>query len=85
MKKRLLSLIIVLCMLTGLFPTPAQAKRVASGTCGKNVTWTLDSNGTLSIQGTGDMNEYKSMREVPWYSYREEVVLKSSSWPDVKF
>jgi len=28
---------------------------VESGKCGENVTWTLDSNGLLTISGTGDM------------------------------
>lgn len=29
-----------------------------SGTCGDNLTWTLDSNGTLTISGTGKMYDY---------------------------
>ncbi len=28
----------------------------ASGACGENLTWTLDSEGTLTISGTGDMD-----------------------------
>lgn len=31
-----------------------------SGTCGNNLTWTLDSSGTLTISGTGDMENYAS-------------------------
>ncbi len=31
---------------------------VDSGTCGDNVTWTLDDAGTLTISGTGDMYDY---------------------------
>ena len=31
---------------------------VASGTCGENLTWTLDEQGTLTISGTGVMNDY---------------------------
>jgi len=31
---------------------------MTSGTCGKNLTWTLDDNGTLTISGTGDMDNY---------------------------
>jgi len=30
----------------------------ASGTCGGNLTWTLDENGLLTISGTGDMWEF---------------------------
>lgn len=29
-----------------------------SGTCGKNLTWTLDDNGTLTISGQGAMENY---------------------------
>lgn len=31
-----------------------------SGTCGNNLTWTLDSSGKLTISGTGDMENYAS-------------------------
>lgn len=33
--------------------------------CGNNLTWKLDSNGTLKIMGTGDMWDYSS-DDVPW-------------------
>ncbi len=38
---------------------------VDSGTCGDNVTWTLDSEGTLTISGTGEMtsSSYKDNHE----------------------
>ena len=29
-----------------------------SGTCGENLTWTLDSDGTLTISGSGSMTDY---------------------------
>ena len=31
---------------------------VESGTCGENLTWTLDEEGTLTISGTGAMEDY---------------------------
>ena len=31
---------------------------VSSGTCDDNLTWNLDSNGVLTISGTGDMNSH---------------------------
>lgn len=37
------------------FAPHAMAATVASGKCGDNVTWTYDSNGTLTISGSGDM------------------------------
>ena len=42
---------------------------VASGECGDqgdNVTWTLDSEGTLTISGTGRMRDYYELYQVPW-------------------
>ena len=56
---------------------------VASGECGKdgdNLTWTLDSAGTLTISGEGAMAEYDKldMPEYgyflpPWESYKENI------------
>ena len=46
---------------------------VSSGTCGSNLTWTLDEEGTLTISGTGAMANYKvdggSGKEAPWYNF----------------
>ena len=44
----------------------------ASGTCGDNLTWTLE-NGVLTISGTGAMTKWSSISNVPWYSYRETI------------
>ena len=32
------------------------ASAAESGTCGENLTWTLDDEGTLTISGTGAMD-----------------------------
>ncbi len=50
----------------------AAAPTVASGTCGDNLTWTLDTEGTLTIDGTGDMKNY-SFDSAPWYSYSASI------------
>ena len=39
---------------------------VDSGTCGENLTWTLDSEGMLTISGTGEMDDYESST-IPWH------------------
>ena len=31
-----------------------------SGTCGENLTWVLDDEGTLTISGTGEMEDFLS-------------------------
>ncbi len=46
---------------------------VASGTCGDNLTWTLDEDGLLTISGTGEMTNYAYYSSVPWYNYRNTV------------
>lgn len=45
---------------------------VASGTCGDDLTWTLDDAGLLTISGTGDMYDYGYYSPVPW----EEAAIK---------
>ncbi len=51
----------------------SNADTTASGTCGSNLTWTLDSEGTLTISGTGAMTDWTSSSSIPWYSYRSSI------------
>lgn len=49
-----------------------------SGTCGENLTWTLDSEGTLTISGTGAMTEWEFFQDklsfnIPWYEQRDDI------------
>ena len=57
MRKYILCLAAVL-LLCSLFASAEAAQTVASGDCGKAVTWALDSKGTLTISGTGPMEDY---------------------------
>ncbi len=62
----------------GLFAV--KAKAASSGTCGENLTWTLDDKGVLTISGIGDMNNYIfsysiSSSSVPWFSYRTNIKI----------
>ena len=46
------------------------------GTCGaegKNLTWSLSCDGTLTISGSGAMADWSSSDKVPWYSYRSSI------------
>ena len=69
MKKRFLSIVLVLSMLCTFVPLVASA--AISGTCGENLTWTLDDSGTLTISGTGDMTDWESPsktdQDCPWH------------------
>lgn len=46
---------------------------IQSGTCGENLTWKLDSEGTLTISGTGKMDEYYSYYDTPWHEYAKDI------------
>lgn len=76
MKKKVVSLTLVLCMLLSFMPIIASA--ATSGTCGDNLTWTLDNNGTLTISGTGDMDDWGYTTDaysynVPWWSNCDSI------------
>ena len=63
--KVLLSAFIMLSMILSMvlfapFAKTVNAGIVASGSCGDNVTYTLDDAGKLTISGTGPMYDYKS-------------------------
>ena len=41
-----------------VFTVSAAAETIDSGKCGENVTWTMDSEGTVIISGTGAMQDF---------------------------
>jgi len=73
--------VVITCM--ALLSTEAEAATVASGTCGANLTWVLDDQGTLTISGTGNMTGYGSSllgTPAPWKEYSskiKEVIVKA--------
>ena len=70
MKKWMLLLLLTAVFLT-LLMTPAVCE--TSGTCGDNLTWTLDSEGILNISGTGNMDNYFWGNYSPWYSEANNI------------
>lgn len=56
MKKSVIFLV-TLCMLLIAMTIPAQAVET-SGSCGANITWTLDGSGTLRLSGSGAMTDF---------------------------
>lgn len=85
-KKTAMSFLLAGCITVSVLPTVSlavgadtaaqlgqkNADGVDSGTCGENLTWTLDADGTLTISGTGEM-EFDS-DEAPWYSSKDQIV-----------
>ena len=59
MKKRLLSLAMAICLVLSLLPASAFAAEIVdSGAYGENLTWTLDSDGVVTISGEGPMADF---------------------------
>ena len=48
---------------------------VSSGTCGDDLTWKLDTSGTLTISGTGEMTNYSAKEDSlpPWSTIRDNI------------
>ncbi|MBR2549742.1 MAG: leucine-rich repeat domain-containing protein [Clostridiales bacterium] len=65
----LLAVVLVFAMSPALV---LSADTIASGTCGKNLTWVLDDSGKLTISGSGNMDNY-SRDNVPWGEYAEDI------------
>ena len=50
---------------------------IASGTCGaqgENLTWVLTEDGTLTISGSGKMQDYSDSSVAPWYTKRTKIL-----------
>ena len=63
MTQKLLSIIALLCL------TVTSAKADSSGSCGTNVTYSyVESTHTLTISGTGAMEDYGNVIDLPWYN-----------------
>jgi len=63
-------------MIVTTIPMAFAADIVKSGNCGANggnVKWTLDSDGTLTISGTGDMQNFATLAKRPWYGYTNDI------------
>ena len=95
-RKRFLSLLLTLTILpiqqylpAGISISPiitaSAAGNVDSGTCGKQAKWTLDSDGTLTISGSGAIYDYEwdssGNFSRPWDTYVE----KQYGTSDVKY
>lgn len=77
MKKRLLAWVLSFALALSLLPVGvlAAGSTVASGTCGDNLTWVLDSEGTLTISGNGEMPGYNSWvtGPPPWENVKNSI------------
>ena len=73
MKKRIFSFVLAVLMIASLLPATALAADIVdSGTCGPEVTWTLDSEGVLTISGSGAMYDQR-FPSAQWYGNGSRV------------
>ena len=63
---------VLLWMVNATSVEPAVPDVIASGECGESTTWVLTVDGTLTISGTGDMEDY-AYYKAPWYEHRESI------------
>ena len=80
MKKKILCLLLALLVLNLTFPHVAWAAELpTSGKCGaegneSNVTWVFDDvSGTLTISGSGAMEDYKYASGTPWGGNKDGI------------
>ena len=68
-----LGAILVCLALAVVLPAQANAVEVVdSGTCGDNLTWVLTDDGTLTISGDGEMDDFV-LGKTPWYDNRDAI------------
>ena len=73
--RKIIALLLALCMLLSLsIPAFAADDVVASGTIpDSKIKWALDSNGWLTISGSGEAPVFQSADGQPWAEYREQI------------
>ena len=83
MKKRAFGLLLALCLVLALLPAAALAAD-PGGTTDDGLHWQIE-NGTLTISGTGAMQDYESVNvgsmyqpryasDAPWADYRDSIL-----------
>ncbi len=59
---------------------------VLSGTCGENMTWSLNlGTGTMTLDGSGEMTDYSLENPAPWYGFASliKAITYGSSVTDI--
>ncbi len=72
MKKRILSMLLTVCMLVTVLSSIPMTAFAASGSY-EDLTWTLDDSGTLTVKVTGNMPDFRSSSDVPWLSHKTKI------------
>ena len=82
MKAKKLQVILLCCfafLCMFMISGNVKAEEIDNGKCGENVSWSYDNNGTLTISGEGEMEDYNEWVinspyvYTPWYEYKENI------------
>lgn len=73
--KRVMSAMLVICLLVGLCCVPVWAAATDTGSCGDNATWAFDAaTGTLTISGSGTAVGIPGDSDQSYGKYRKEIL-----------
>ena len=72
---RLMALLLCLMLVLSVVPMA----NAAEGSCGDNLSWSFDGS-TLTISGSGPMDNFSEESPAPWYSFKEQIL--KVSFPD---
>ena len=68
-----ITIVLFLLLFVGSAQIASADSETVSGTCGDDLTWVLDDQGTLTIRGTGDMQSF-GYHGAPWNIIRDSIV-----------
>ena len=70
--KKIISIVLSMIILASLITSTGILN--VSATDNSNIKWSFDSKtGTLTISGTGEMDDYVWSSDVPWYRYMRNI------------
>ena len=71
---KIIAQLFILTLCIYLIPSAFASNSIVSGSCGADLTWSYESDNTLTISGTGKMYDYiSSPGDAPWYSIRSYI------------
>ena len=71
---KIIALLLTLVLVASLSLLSAfAADEITEGRCGNDLTWDFR-NGTLTIEGKGDMQNFTELERAPWYHLRGEIL-----------
>ncbi len=76
MYKKIIAVVLTLMMLVPMtvsFTSSAASVKYSGTNGGPNIHWTIDTDGLLTLYGTGETYDFEALAYAPWHAYRHEV------------